>query len=149
MSLRPFQSEDREACLAVFDSNCEPDWPPQLRAGFAAFLDQFPASVLVFEHGAAAAGCVAFHFESTDRACIRWLMVRRDLRGNGLGRFLLFAALKKLGAEHDPALVEAPCPPAAAGFFERQGFRVTQVIPSGWGPGLDRVELTKKLKVCP
>jgi GNAT superfamily N-acetyltransferase len=149
MSLRSFQSGDREACLEVFDSNREPAWPPSLRSEFAACLDYFPESVLVFEHERKAAGCAAFQRGSDGHGFIPWLLVRRDLRGNGLGRFLLFAALKKLSAEHDPELVEARCPAAAVGFFERQGFRVARVIPDGWGPGLDRVQLTRKLKVCP
>lgn len=149
MSLRPFQPGDLEACLELFDSNREPQWPRPLRDEFAAFLNQFPECVLVFEFEQKAAGCATFRLESNGQACIPWLMVRRDLRRNGLGRFLLFAVLKKLSTEHNPTLVEARCPPAAAGFFERQGFHLTRTVPGGWGPDLDRVELTKKLKVCP
>ncbi len=149
MSLRPFQAGDREACLELFDSSREPEWPTLLREDFDAFLNQFPERVLVFEHEQKAAACAAYTPESGGQACIPWLMVRHDLRRNGVGRFLLFAILKKLSAEHDPALVEARCTPAAAGLFERQGFYIARIVRSGWGPGLDRVELAKKLKVCP
>ena len=38
--------------------------------------------------------------------------------------------------------------PSAAGFFEKNGFKRTSVLPGGFGPGLDRVELRMKLQVC-
>jgi N-acetylglutamate synthase-like GNAT family acetyltransferase len=66
---------------------------------------------------------------------LRWGMVRKDLRGNGLGRFLLMYRLREIGKAGVNMVRVADA--GAAGFFEKQGFRV----------GADGA-LWKKLAVC-
>jgi hypothetical protein len=65
-----------------------------------------------------------------------------------LGRLLVFNAMRKLAAEADPMLVRLSTSPQAAGFFAKQGFRVTEEVADGIAPGMARVEMVKKLKVC-
>ncbi|MBL8233936.1 MAG: GNAT family N-acetyltransferase [Bryobacterales bacterium] len=148
MDLRSYQPADREACLAVFDSNLPEHFHISEREEFAAFLHAPPGSYFVIEHDGALVACGGHAMERPDLASLTWLMVRRDLHRNGLGKFLVFAAMRKLSATGNPALVRLHTVPAAAPFFEKLGFRVTNQTPDGIAPGFDRVEMLKKLKVC-
>jgi N-acetylglutamate synthase-like GNAT family acetyltransferase len=148
MDLREYQANDKNGCLAVFDSNAPDSFHPQERAAFARFLERPDGSYFVLDHDGAIGGCGGFAFENPDLASVTWLMVRKDLHGNGLGRLLAFNAMRKLAVGADPALVRLETTPAAAGFFSKQGFRVAEQVPDGIAPGFDRVEMVKKLKVC-
>ncbi|HUQ90259.1 MAG TPA: GNAT family N-acetyltransferase [Bryobacteraceae bacterium] len=141
MDLRTYQPADKDGCLAAFDSNVPAFFQTPDRAAIEAFLDEPPGTFLVLDHDGVVAGCGGYTFEHPDLASIRWLMVRRDLHGNGLGRFLLFSAMRKLTAEGDPAMLRVTSTPAAAGFFEKQGFRSSAAT--------THLEMVKKLKVCP
>lgn len=149
MELRPWTPADREACLAVFDTNAPDYFHLQERAPFAAFLDHPSGSYFVADHEGMIAACGGFALESPDVARLTWLMVRRDLQKSGVGRLLVFTAMKKLSAEAGPAMLRLHTTLAAAGFFEKLGFRSVETIPDGIAPGMDRVEMVKKLKVCP
>ncbi len=66
-------------------------------------------------------GLVALHIDMVDLAEVRSLVVRRDLRGHGVGSRLVNAVLgeaRQLGIARVYALTRLP------EFFERNGFRV-------------------------
>jgi N-acetylglutamate synthase-like GNAT family acetyltransferase len=148
MDLRAYQPADRAACLAVFDSNLPEYFHQQEREEFAAFLDAPRGEYFVLEHDGAVVGCGGYAMEHADLASLTWLMVRRDLQCNGLGKFLVYAAMRKLSGGADPAMLRLHTTPPAAGFFEKLGFREVERVADGIAPGLDRVEMRKKLKVC-
>jgi N-acetylglutamate synthase-like GNAT family acetyltransferase len=142
MDLRRYQTSDREGCLAVFDSN-SPDFAhARERAAFAAFLDNPPGPYFVLDHDGVIAGCGGYAFENPDLASLCWILVRRDLHRNGLGRLLVFSALRKITQDGDPMMVRLRATPLTAAFFEKQGFRAVETTGDG-------VEMSKKLKVCP
>lgn len=141
MDLRPYQSSDRAGCLQVFDSNAPSAFHPDERDSFAAFLDA-PGSYFVLDHDGAIAGCGGFTSNSDGLAALTWIMVRKDLHGNGLGRLLVFSAMRKLTADADPMLVRLTTVPQSTGFFLKQGFR-EETVDRG------RIGMVKKLKVCP
>jgi GNAT superfamily N-acetyltransferase len=129
MDLRSYLPVDRDACLAIFDSNTPQFFDPGERATFEAFLDRPDGHYVVMEHEGALVGCGGYTITAEERlASLVWGMVRRDSHKLGLGRYLLLFR--------------------AAPFFERQGFKVIRVVPDGYGNGLDRVEMVKKLIVC-
>ncbi|MCC6365562.1 MAG: GNAT family N-acetyltransferase [Bryobacterales bacterium] len=142
MDFRPYQTTDREGCLAVFDSNAPEFLHASERAGFAAFLDNPPGPYFVLEHDGSVAGCGGYAFETPDMASLCWILVRRDLHRNGLGRLLVFSALRKITQDGDPMMVRLHATPLTAAFFEKQGFRMMETAGDG-------VEMRKKLKVCP
>jgi N-acetylglutamate synthase-like GNAT family acetyltransferase len=149
MDMRTYAAADKEGCLAVFDTNLPTAFHPSEREEFARFLDAPAGPYYVLDHEGAIVGCGGYAMEQPDLASLCWILVRQDLHGNGLGKLLVFTVLRKLGIEADPAMVRLHTPPKMAGFFERQGFRVVETLPDGIAPGMDRVEMRKKLKVCP
>lgn len=148
MDIRPFRTDDREACLTVFDSNTPDYFAPAERDGFARFLDAAASPYFAMEHDGKIAGCGGFSIVG-NAATLSWGMIRRDLHRNGLGRFLLLYRLREI-TRSAPAveLVSLDTSQLAAPFFESQGFRIAGRTPDGYGPGLDRIAMVKRLIVC-
>ena len=139
MEMRAYVAADKDACLAVFDSNTPEYFSAGEREVFGAWLDAPQGRYFVAEHDGVVVGSGGIVMEGASLASVTWLMVACSLRGQGLGRFLLFYLLKGLPAE--VTHVRLATIGTTAGFFEKQGFRV-----QGEGPG--GVEMIKKLQVC-
>lgn len=147
MHVRDYTPADRDACLAVFDSNIPTYFLPHEREEFATFLDTplpGPYLVLVDEEGAVA-GCGGYAMQPGTRdAVLCWGMVDRARHGTGLGRLLLDARLARVRADRltsDIASVELHTSQHTRGFYERRGFVLEEVRPDGYGPGLDRCDM--------
>ena len=150
MDIRPYLPSDRQACLAVFDSNTPDFFESHERSGLEEFLSSPNCSYFVMEHEGSIAGCGGYSI-SEEKALARlvWGMVRRDWHRQGLGRLLLLFRLREITKAGGVQMVRLDTSQHAAPFFERQGFKVTSVAKDGYSAGLDRVELTMKLSVCP
>jgi GNAT superfamily N-acetyltransferase len=150
MEIRPYQPDDRAACLAIFDSNTPDFCKPEEGEGFERLLDTMPCAYLVMEHDGAILGCGGYYVtEEKSVARLVWGMVRRDMHRHGLGRFLLLFRLREIGRTGDVQMVTLGTSQHTAPFFERQGFKVVQIARDAYAPGLDRIEMTMKLAVCP
>jgi ribosomal protein S18 acetylase RimI-like enzyme len=149
MDILPYKQEHWNACLQVFDSNTPRFFAPAERDSFQAFLQQPNCSYLVMEHEGAIVGCGGYSVDAEHgSAKLVWGMVRADFHGLGLGRFLLMARLREIGKTGDVSMVSVETSSAAATFFEKQGFKLVRTTTDGIGPGLDRVEMVKRLTVC-
>lgn len=126
--MRGYQPEDREACLSL----CE-----ESREALAAYLDAGPKNFMVLEHDGIIVACGGYRVEGT-RAELEWGMVAPALQRKGIGRFLLMARLKQIGAEPGVEFAVARVPENLMGFYAKQGFRLDH----------DSVML-KRLVVCP
>lgn len=150
--IRPFVPADRAACLALFDSNVPGFFLPSERVEFEGWLGQpFDAGesgeyfVLEDMGRIVACGGVWLDPNAADRpAGFSWGMVARDAHRRGYGSSLLrfrLERLRELGAREahlDTSQHSAP-------FFARHGFREVRRVQSGYGPGLDRVDMVAEL----
>ncbi len=101
------------------------------------------------EHEGAIVGCGGYLVRAEHHlARLVWGMIRADLHGHGLGRFLLLFRLREIGKLEHIQLVGLETSTNVALFFEKQGFRVVAVVQDGSAPRMDRVEMVKKLTVC-
>ena len=131
MDLRPYQPDDRNACMAMMD-----------RPGFEWFLDALSCPYFVMEHDGAIVACGGYQMEVQEKqARLVWGMVGPQWRKMGLGRLLLMYRLREIGKVDGIERVVVETTPEAAPFFEKQGFKVIQVLE-------DRVEMVKRLIVC-
>jgi len=142
MDLRPYLPSDRDACLAIFDSNA-PQFPALGdRSEFERFLDQSGNRYFVMEHEGATIGCGGYQVAPEPGvASLVWGLVSRDQQRQGLGRFLLMYRLREIGKLNGIERVLADVPAATERFFASQGFKMA-------GSRGDRVEMVKKLTVC-
>jgi GNAT superfamily N-acetyltransferase len=142
VDVRPYTPQDRMGCLAIFDGNTPDYFAPSERAEFAAFLDAASVNYLVLESATGVIiGCGGYYLKSAGGvAGLAWGMVDRAWHKRGFGRVLLDARLALLRCSPDAKLVRVNTSQNSRGFFERCGFRVVRVVPSGYAPGIDRVE---------
>lgn len=143
MRVREYTPADREACLAVFDSNVPAYFVTAEREAFAAFLDDLPGPYLVIEdEGGAIVGCGGYAVVAETRtADLCWGMVEQGRHGTGLGRLLLDARLDRIRADRGADAVALNTSQHTRGFYERRGFVTERVIPDGFAPGLDRCDM--------
>jgi GNAT superfamily N-acetyltransferase len=149
MQIAAYEPKDEAGCLEVFDSNVPDFFAAEDRQGFAEFLRAPNSHYFVMEHEGRVAGCGGYYVtEDGKGARLTWGMVRREWHRHGLGRFLLLFRLKEIAKAGSVLTASLDTTPAAAGFFQRQGFKVQHVAKDGYGPGVDRVTLAMKLEVC-
>lgn len=144
---RSYTYEDRDKCLAVFDSNVPGYFIDAEREAFAAFLDELPGPylVLVDESGDVLA-CGGYAVEAgTATADLCWGMVSRTRHGTGLGRRLTEARLDRIREDAAAAAVALSTSQHTRGFYERLGFVIERVVADGFAPGLDRCDMRLRL----
>lgn len=140
----PISGRRRSACQELFDSNVPDYFAAVERKDFDAYLDDLKGPYFVMEDETGtivACGGYAAEEEDPAAAVLCWGMVRRDLHRCGFGRQLLAERLRRIAAEPQYSLVTIETSQYSRGFFERFGFTAERVVPDGFAPGLDLVEM--------
>src|SRR5262245_4400092 len=108
-------------------------WDHTFEAYAAGPLAEFARSqtererIWIVEAGATIAGSIAIVEASIDLAQLRWLLLHPDLRGQGIGRFLVQEAISFCAQRHYSSvflLTEASLT-AAANLYRSVGFQLT------------------------
>jgi L-amino acid N-acyltransferase YncA len=142
-TLRSYRETDREACLALFDSNVPRFFAADERGAYAAFLDRLPGPYYVIEDAGRviAGGGTSRHRSEPDAAILCWGMVEGGRHRSGIGRRLLEERLQRLFADEGVRTVVSNTSQHSAGFFARFGFETVAAEPDGFAPGIDRLEM--------
>ncbi len=142
LRFRPFEPNDRDACLAIFDSNSPGYLHPDERGLFETWLKAPEGTYLVLEDGDEVIGCGGYVLETETRLLsLTWGLLRADHQGRHLGALLLLERLLR-GIDHTEADgSRLATTPRVESFFARVGYRRTDFIADGWGPSLDKVEM--------
>lgn len=149
MELRPYQSADRAACLEIFDANVPGGYfAPEERADYEEFLNDPPGPYFVLEHEGAVWGAGGWARDEGGIVSLCWGLIAPRGQKKGLGRLLAMYRLREIAKLPDVRMVRLDTSPLTAGFFEKLGFHVVAVKKDGYAPGLDRVEMSKRLEVC-
>lgn len=142
LRVRPYRPADRDACLAIFDSDCPRFLHPEERPGFAAWLDSLQGTYLVIEEDGGVIGCGGYALEEDGvTLTLTWGLLHADHHGRRLGDLLLLERLARALDECDATHSKLGTTELIEPFFERVGYRRVSKTPDGWGPGLDRVDL--------
>ena len=146
--IRAYQAADRNACLALFDGNTPRFFTPEERADFARFLERDAAgwSFQVIEQHDRIVACGGYAVgEDGTTAHLCWGMVDRDRHRRGLGRMLTQARLRAAAAHPGLTQVHLDTSQHSHPFYASLGFETCRVQPDGYGPGLDRYDMTLTL----
>ena len=141
LSTRDYTSEDRAACLGLFDSNVPEFFASSERNEYSNFLDGLPCPYLVIcsvRDGIVAAGGY-YVTEDAHLGALTWGLVTRTWHQRGVGTELLQIRLTRLRASAVKT-VRVRTSPRSRGFFEHLGFRVVRLVPQGFAT-TDLVEL--------
>ena len=143
--VRPYAVADKDACLALFDSNVPAFFDPTERADFADFLDQPQGHYFCIEQDGKIVGCGGFAREDRGQARFTWGMVDRGHHGDGLGRLLTEHRLQEIARDGSYGEADLSTTPRVAPFFAKFGFVETGFEKDGFAPGMDKVVMIKTL----
>lgn len=149
VTIRPITEEDRAACLAVFESNVPRYFQPSERSELEAFLDApaGPYFVMQLESGDVV-GCGGYALaDEGRRADLCWGMIRREHHGRGLGRRLTQSRIGRAVSHPGVEEIVLRTSQLTTGFYRSLGFELVAVEPDGFGPGLDRCEMRRRVGV--
>jgi len=147
--IRRYQSSDMQACLHIFDGNTPRFFSLVEREDFKNFLvnDAVGWDYLVIEDNGRIVACGGHNSDKDAKSAnFCWGMVANDLHSTGLGKMLTIARLKTASAHRGVTSVRLDTSQHTQGFYARFGFVTERIIPDGYGPGLDRWEMTLNLE---
>ncbi len=140
---RPYKPTDRDACLRLIDENTPAFFAPNERADYTAYLDGPPKHYWVLPHEQEIMAAFGFSTQGT-RGRIQWIMTSDKTRGTGIGRRMMRLVIQ-IAEEATIVHIDIAASQLSAPFFARYGAKEKGIIPDGWGPGLDRVDMVLTL----
>ena len=143
--VRPYALGDKDACLALFDSNVPTFFDSTERTLFEDFLDDPAGRYFCIEQDDRIVGCGGFARESRGQARFTWGMVDQTRHGDGLGRLLTEHRLQEIVRTGDYKEADLSTTPRIAPFFAKFGFVETGYEKDGFAPGMDKVLMVKIL----
>lgn len=144
---RPYRSEDRDACLGLFDANVPNFFAAAEREEYAsdlAAVDGVRAHYLLLVQDGRVLAAGGLWRGAGGVARLVWGIVAPEWQGQGLGRRLVAERLRIAAGVAGLRQVDLTTSPATQGFYARLGFSVTRVVPDGLAPGLDAVDMTHR-----
>jgi ribosomal protein S18 acetylase RimI-like enzyme len=135
--IRRYVAPDRDACLAIFDSNTPTFFRAHEQTEFASFLEQHGDRYFVVDEADRIVACGGWGWKTDEARVARlcWGMVHRDYHRRGIGALLLAHRLEEI-ATHDFDEVEVNTSQHSAAFFAHAGFVEVAVQTDCYGPGL-------------
>lgn len=139
-TFRTYSLDDKNACLAIFDSNVPEYFSVRDRSEYGSFLERPPGPYFVVEDTGAVVACGGFapHQTEPESVILCWGMVARDHHKTGLGRLLMSERLNRQTTAKNIVLNTSQF---TSGFYEQLGFKTFQIIRDGHGPGVDLYEM--------
>ncbi|WP_372173860.1 GNAT family N-acetyltransferase [Xanthomonas axonopodis] len=148
-TIRNYCPEDFGACLALFDGNVPAFFGAEERPDFVRFLTHHAAAwhYQVVERAGDVVGCAGYSVTADGTtAGLCWGMVHPKLHRQRLGTMLLLARLEALCLMPTIRQVVLDTSQHTQAFYARFGFVVKQVVPDGYGAGLDRWDMALDLE---
>ena len=147
LELYDYHSVDFDTCLNIFHSNSPTYFAPEELPDFEAFLLDLPGPYLMLKYKGEVAACGGFAFNQQNKSAdLCWGMVHRHYHKQGLGDALLQERLNRIKLNPDITFVRLNTCQLTDGFFNRVGFATETVIPNGFAPGLDKHDMTLRLR---
>jgi GNAT superfamily N-acetyltransferase len=133
-----YEPGDYAACLALFDANCPEFFAPNERADYRGFLDSSPGW---YELSVVAGNLVGAFGLDPAQSALRWIMIHPDAQGHGIGSAIMkhvVDSARKAGVSS----IAIAASQKSAPFFGKFGAVERSIHENGWGPGLDRIDMT-------
>lgn len=145
-SLRRWSPADVEACAALLRANIPRYFFPHEEAELRDYLaDPGPHYMVVEDQAGRVVGSGGPARNSPESWSVCWMMVHPDLQGRGIGRLLTEACQDVVRKEGPGGTLRLDTSQHTEGFYLRLGFRTVSREADGYGPGMDRIEMTQEL----
>lgn len=130
----------KERCMEIFRSNMPKFFAAEELQLFIDFLDHdINDNYFVVEKDGAIVACGGiFLNEDTDEGGLSWGMVDVSLHKTGIGKMLTEYRLHLLKELYPDKAYKVDTSQHTAGFYLKRGFKTIEVIPDGFGKGIDK-----------
>ena len=145
MNIRPYNKDDLSECLAILTSNVPEYFVAGDRQELTDFLTNSEDPYLVGEQDGKLVACGGWYVNNDGIGGLTWGMVSKPFHAQGLGEQLLQYRLQCLRQHGKCHTIKINTAQVVQGFFARHGFKVVEITPDGFGPGLDWVVMTLDL----
>jgi ribosomal protein S18 acetylase RimI-like enzyme len=139
MQIIKYTSAYRENCISIFKSNLPIFFAHEELQQFEAFLDQAVDQYYVVKIDGRLVGSGGIFFdEKNNEAGLSWGMIDRCYHGQGIGMKLTCYRLDLLKKLYTDKIIKIETSQHTAGFYKKNGFRILDIVPNGFGEGLDK-----------
>lgn len=153
MTIRPYTTTDKSACLEAFRSNMPRFFAPEELKDFDKWLDEQGKRDLrdknecyfVIETDEKIIGCGGYYIRpDKTTAVMTWGLLHQQYHQQGWGKKLLLHRINAIREVCPSCAIQLDTTQHSAPFFGKMGFAVTKVTPDFYGPGLDRYDMELK-----
>lgn len=150
--IRTYVASDKLECLAAFTSNVPLYFTQGEIALFEAFLDKFHdvrdgkledgTHYYVIVENERVIGCGGFgHHDDSDVIFMAWGLVHNNFHKKGFGEKLLKFRIEQIKKIHPGARIGLDTTQYSYPFFEKFGFRTTNITNDYYEPGMHRYDM--------
>lgn len=139
MQIIKYKHAYRENCIKIFKSNLPKFFAHEELQQFEAFLDQSVDQYYVVQIDDRLIGCGGIFFdEKNDEVGLCWGMVDASYHGQRIGKVLTQFRLDLLKKLYTGKILKIDTSQHTAGFYEKNGFKIVDILLNGFGEGLDK-----------
>jgi N-acetylglutamate synthase-like GNAT family acetyltransferase len=130
----------KEKCVEIFESNMPKFFAIDELQSFIDFLEHdIDDNYYVVEKDGEIVACGGiFLTDDGKEAGLSWGMVHVDQQGTGIGKFFTDFRIDLLKKTYPDKVYKVDTSQHTAGFYLKRGFETIEVIPNGFGKGIDK-----------
>lgn len=130
----------RDRCIEIFNSNLPKFFAPEELQLFETFLDRdIKDNYYVVKHDDQVVACGGIFLEQeTDEAGLSWGMVHSQYHQKGIGKWFTQYRIDLLMKLYPAKTYKVETSQHTAAFYEKNGFKTIEMIPDGFGKGIDK-----------
>lgn len=151
ITIRPYQPDDKAACVAAFESNVPKFFTTEEVGQFSDWLSRFSGRELtrfddhhyyVLLSDGTVIGCGGFGYEQqAQQAVLAWGLVDNRYHKKGYGKLLFEHRLAAIRRLYPAASVLLDTTQHSYPFFEKLGFVVEKITPDYYTQGMHRYDM--------
>ncbi len=155
MNIRRYQKEDHVACMEIMKSNTPKffamdevtlfkEWLVAQEKGTLAYSVSEKEYYFVLEDNNNILGCAGYLLvDNTNEIYLSWGMVDHRFQKLGYGKKLLEYRIKSISQNFPDKKITLATTQNIAPFFEKYGFKTTNIKPKFYSESLDRYEMER------
>lgn len=156
MNIRTYKKKDHAACMEIMKSNTPEffakdevplfeEWLVAQEKGISAHPVSEKEYYFVLEDNNNILGCAGYLLlENSNEIYLSWGMVNRKFQKLGYGKKLLEYRFESISQNFPQRKISLATTQDISPFFEKYGFKITNIKPKFYSESLDRYEMEKK-----
>jgi N-acetylglutamate synthase-like GNAT family acetyltransferase len=154
VSIRPYLAKDRQACHAIFESNCPKYFDADEIVGLENWLNGQDSGQITYQTSSAdyfyvleenleIQACGGFYIvKDKPNVNMVWGMVNQNHHKKGYGSLLFQHRINQIKMLYSEYKIVLDTSQHTYSFFEKFGFKIHKITKDEYGPGLDRYDMS-------